>query len=389
MPMTHRTTAAFTLLASLVPGVAPASAQLHQSTDCINARLNGTLVDFTQNSGCDRRFYSAALCECRDLYVYLPPGYDSKGRYPLLIWLHSYTDDECEFANYVLPVLDRAVSSGELPPLVVAAPDGSLKGSYHWFAVGSWYVNSPRGQFADYIAEDLLNFMEHNFAVCRDRSGHAIAGFSMGGFGAYSLGLKNPEKFKIVGGISPALNLRHAGSGDNYMTDFVPGVSYLRDSFRSNEIVGEYYDGLLKIRAWMIARPVFGRGREAVERVSPDNPIELLERMNVQPGQQDYYVAYGKADEMNIDAQVESFLYAAGQRGIHVESNSYACGDHSIPFMLSALPEFFAWLKAHLNCPSDDAGNSAIYSPLIPSLTAAFSQALESPNDAVLILPQP
>ena len=387
MPITIRTTAGLTLLASLVLGVAPASAQFHHSAECANSRLHGTLVDFTENGGCDRRIFSAALCECRDLYVYLPPGYDPNGRYPLLIWLHSYTDDECEFAKHVLPVIDRAVASGELPPLVVAAPDGSLKGSYHWFAVGSWYVNSPRGRFADYITDDVLNFMQDNFAVCRDRSGHAIAGFSMGGFGAYSLGMKNPDKFKVVGGVSPSLNLRHVGPDDNYMADFVPGVSYLRETFRSNEVVGEFYGGMWKVRAWMIAKPVFGRGRDAVERVSPDNPIELLERMNVQSGQQDYYAAYGKADDMNIDAQVESFVYAAEQRGIHVESKSYPCGDHSIPFMLSALPEFFTWLKAHLNCPTSES-KPAIYTPLMPDLTAAFNHARESAGDIVLILPR-
>ena len=49
-----------------------------------------------------------------------------------------------------------------------------------------------------------------------------------------------------------------------------------------------------------------------------------------------------KAAPANIDGQVESFVYAATQRGIHVESKSYPCGDHSIPFMLSALPDFFA-----------------------------------------------
>jgi enterochelin esterase-like enzyme len=389
MPTKNRTAAGLIALAWLVLGVAPASAQFHRSTDAINARLHGTLLDFTQNDGCDRRIYSSALCECRDLYVYLPPGYDPKGQYPLLIWLHSYTDDECEFAKRVVPVLDCAVSSGELPPMVVAAPDGSLSGDYHWFALGSWYVNSRRGRFADFIMDDVVPFLDANFAVCHDRSGRAIAGFSMGGFGAFSLGMKHSDKFKVVGGISPAVNLRYSGACDDYMADFNPATAHLRDDYRSHEIVGEYYGGMMKIRAWMVVQPVFGRGTEAADRVAADNPLELLDRLDIQPGQQDYYIGYGKSDEMNIDAQVESFIHATTRRGIHVDSKSYQCGDHSIAFMLSALPDFFTWLKSHLSCPPGDATKVSVHVPLIPTISAAFSDTLQAASDAVLVLPKP
>jgi enterochelin esterase-like enzyme len=388
MPTTNRTVAGLFALATLVLGVAPASAQSHRSVDSINARLHGTLVDFTRNDHCDRRIYSSALCECRDLYVYLPPGYDPKGQYPLLIWLHSYTDDECEFAKRVAPVIDAAVASGALPPMVVAAPDGSLCGNYHWFALGSWYVNSRRGRFADFIMDDVLPFMDANFAVCHDRSGRAIAGFSMGGFGAFSLGMKHSDKFKVIGGISPAVNLRYSGASDDYMADFDSATAHLRDDYRSHEIVGEYYGGLMKIRAWMVVQPVFGRGTSAADGVAADNPLELLDRLNIQPGQQDYYIGYGLSDEMNIDAQVGSFLHATTERGIHVEAKSYPCGDHSIAFMLSALPDFFAWLKAHLNCRLADSAKVSVHSPLIPAISTAFSHPIQATNDAVLVLPR-
>jgi S-formylglutathione hydrolase FrmB len=210
----------------------------------------------------------------------------------------------------------------------------------------------------------------------------------MGGFGAFSLGMKHSDKFKIVGGISPAVNLRYSGACDDYLADFVPDVPILRDGYRSMELVGTYYGGLMKVRAWMVVQPVFGRGRAAADRVAGDNPLELLDRLHIQPGQQDYYIGYGKADEINIDAQVESFLHAATQRGIQVESKSYPCGDHSIPFMLSALPDFFAWLKTHLSCSTADGSEVSVHAPLIPTISAAFTQALQATNDAVLVLPR-
>ena len=385
--MNYRTFAVLTALASLVLRAEPAVAQHRIVADCINSQIHGTLLDFTRNSGWDRRIYSAALCECRDMYVYLPPGYDASRRYPLLVWLHSYTDDECEFVRSVVPALDEAIVSGELPPLIVAAPDGSISGDYHLFAFGSWYVNSSRGRFADYISQDVLKFLEDNFSVCRDRAGRAIAGFSMGGFGAYSIGLKNPDKFKLVAGIAPALNLRHSGPCNDYRADFVPGQSYLRAEFRRHEVIGEFYGGFMKVRAWMIVEPVFGSGTAAIDRVSRDNPIELLDRLNVQPGVQDYYASYARDDELNIDAQVESFLYAASQRGITVTSRCYPCGDHSIPFMLRALPDFFAWLQSHLNCPTEDStpGHALLQS----LISTRIARSPTTASEAVLILPRP
>jgi S-formylglutathione hydrolase FrmB len=356
-----------------------ANAHGQSLVDRINAQIAGTLVDFTHNNGCDRRIFSAALCECRDWYIYLPPNYDPQGQYPLLIWLHSYTDDECEFAKHVAPTLDAAITSGKLPPLIVVAPDGSLCGEYHWFALGSWYVNSPRGRYADYIVEDVLPFMERNFAVSPDRSQHAIAGFSMGGFGAYSIALKHPDKFKVVGGIAPALNLRHCGPCDDYKAAFIPGQSYLRRSYRPQEVIGEFYGGMMRVRAWMIIKPVFGGNQEAIARVSENNPIELLDRVDLQVRAQEFYAGYGKSDELNIDAQVESFVYAAAQRGIYVESKSYDSGDHSIPFMQQALPDFFCWLGTRLHFTSDPTG--ATPSKGATAVTLSESIELLSPAD--------
>jgi S-formylglutathione hydrolase FrmB len=349
--MTHRTFCGG-LLALAVFGlnIAPASAQCRLAhRQCTG--LAGTLVDYTQNGRCDQRVYSSALCECRDLYVYLPPGYDPKGSYPLVIWLHSYTTDEREFAEHVAPVIDRAIVAGELPPVVVAAPDGSLHGDHHFVALGSWFVNSPRGRFEDYIVDDVLGFMEKNYAVCRDRSGRALAGFSMGGHAAFNLGMKHRDTFKVVAGISPALNLRYSGCDCRYLTDFDPSCDYVRDDYNPHEVVGRFYCGTVKVRAWELLGPVFGHRCDAPARLSQENPLEHLARLPIRPGDLDMYIAYGKRDEMNIDAQVESFLHEAAKHGIQPTVTAAPCGVHSIPYMVSELPGLCAWLKSHLQCP--------------------------------------
>src|SRR5262245_44982227 len=47
-------------------------------------KLQGHIVDFTFNHGTDKRMWSRSLEQRRDLYVYLPPGYDPSLRYPLM-----------------------------------------------------------------------------------------------------------------------------------------------------------------------------------------------------------------------------------------------------------------------------------------------------------------
>ena len=61
-----------------------------------NHKLAGQVVDHTNNHGRDRRIFSPALDEKRDLYVYLPPGYRPVQAYPLAIFLHGFRGDEMQ-----------------------------------------------------------------------------------------------------------------------------------------------------------------------------------------------------------------------------------------------------------------------------------------------------
>jgi S-formylglutathione hydrolase FrmB len=84
----------------------------------------------------------------------------------------------------------------------------------HWLIVmpdadDSWYTNSatvPADRFEDYIAKDLIAEIDKKYRTIHDRHGRAIAGLSMGGYGAVKLGLKYPELFAFAGSLSGAFN---------------------------------------------------------------------------------------------------------------------------------------------------------------------------------------
>jgi putative tributyrin esterase len=74
----------------------------------------------------------------------------------------------------------------------------------------SYYMNSAtrsQDRFEDYIIHDLITDVEQRFPALAGRQNRAIIGISMGGFGAVVLGLKHPELFAFVGGLSSALDV--------------------------------------------------------------------------------------------------------------------------------------------------------------------------------------
>ncbi len=309
-------------------------------------RLRGTILDFTGNRDLRNRLFCASLAEYRDLYVYLPPGYSRERIYPFLIWLHGFSTDERVFACHLAPIMDELIASGRIPPLVAVAPDGSVRSRLLFVGAGSWYVNSQHGRYADYVRKDVVEFMERNFSITRQRYGRALAGFSMGGFGAFSLGMENPDLFGIIAGISPCLNLRYIGLQGRYLDEYQPGQWRLRSSFNPFEVVGSYYCGLLKIRTWQLYAALADNACEATKLAAKHNPLELLTRDEVQRARQRYYIAYGEQDEMNIDAQVQSFIEVANKHGIELDVRVYRRGRHSIAFMVEAFPELMVWLGA-------------------------------------------
>ncbi len=323
--------------------------QVKGNLDNINRHLAGQVLDFTDNHGADRRIWSEALCERRDLYVYLPPGYDCHQRYPVILWLHGFAADETSFIKSVVQLFDQAIAAGQIPPSIIAAPDGSIKGRPSLRNAGSFYINSKAGQFEDYIIHDVWGFLQHNFPLRPEREAHAIMGVSMGGFGAYNLAFKYPQTFKVIAGFLPPLNPRWVDCHGRYMRNFDPCCWGWRTQLdRGWEVVGRFYGGLVVVRQKRIIDPLFGRGPQAVAAISRENPIEMIDRFHIPNGLYDMYVAYAGKDQFNIDAQVESFLYLARQRGLCVSVSYDPRGRHNLRTMKRLAPGVMEWVGQRL-----------------------------------------
>ena len=130
----------------------------------------------------------------RELSVYLPAGY-SDGETPYVsLWdLAAYTNAGPGHLNWrnhgenLAERLDRLIGSGEMDPAIVVIPD------CYTSLGGNQYVNSPSvGRYADYIADELVPFVERELNVVPGGAARALFGKSSGGYGALYLAMTQP-----------------------------------------------------------------------------------------------------------------------------------------------------------------------------------------------------
>lgn len=138
-------------------------------------------------------FFSAALQRQMRYEVVLPAGYASgQQRYPVLYLLHGWQGDETNWVK-----LTHLVELASGYALIIVTPQ----------AANSWYVNSatnPADRYADYIADDLLAEIDGHYRTIASSHQRAIAGLSMGGYGALLLTFRHPDLFGFTASISGA-----------------------------------------------------------------------------------------------------------------------------------------------------------------------------------------
>lgn len=317
--------------------------------DRVNRKLHGRVIDHTRNHGPDNRIDAPALGCKRDLYVYVPPGFDPAKKYPFALYLHGINQDETGFIEDVVAPLDAAIACGKLPPLVIAAPDVSVRGGNCFVTTGTFYLDSNLGRFEEFLVRDVYDFLMSHYPLRPEPQAHVLIGASMGGGAAVAKAIKYPDRFKVAVALFPPLNVRGLSCRGRYFDNFDPDCWGWRDDFsRGREVIGRFY-GVITIRLGRTVFPLYGRNNpDALEVIRASNPIEMLDLYDVRPGDVELFVAYGGRDEFNLDAQVESFLYRARQRGLDVGVAYDPKGRHDVKTALSFLPAIYDWLGPRL-----------------------------------------
>jgi S-formylglutathione hydrolase FrmB len=134
--------------------------------------------------------------------VYFPPSYasDPGRRFPVLYLLHGIAGSYEDFTKHwgVIPSMDRLISAGKIQEFIVVMPNGANRYG------GAFYMNSPVvGGWEDFITRDLVTYIDREFRTVARGDHRAIAGHSMGGYGAINAAMHHPDLYSTVYAISP------------------------------------------------------------------------------------------------------------------------------------------------------------------------------------------
>ena len=197
----------------------------------------------------------------RPAVVYLPPGYSTARKYPVLYLLHGIGGNENHWTQFgkTDAILDNLIADNKAVPMIIVMPNGRASNE-----PSTMFAGGPRGggnqgaaagappaagqgqpaaappagaapqgggqagaagggrgrlggagmaveftAYADFGKElmgDLIPFIESHYSVQGDREHRALAGLSMGGGQSLNFGLTNLNTFAWVGGFSSAPN---------------------------------------------------------------------------------------------------------------------------------------------------------------------------------------
>jgi S-formylglutathione hydrolase FrmB len=136
--------------------------------------------------------------------VLLPAGYDpsSSRRYPVLYLLHGCCDDWRSWTDK-----GAAEKLTAKLPLIVVMPDASARNTQDgWYS--DWYNDGSFGnpRWESYHIGQLIPWVDSHYRTVASRSGRAVAGLSMGGFGAMTYASRHPDLFVAAAAFSGAVD---------------------------------------------------------------------------------------------------------------------------------------------------------------------------------------
>lgn len=222
--------------------------------------------------------------------VYLPEEYGKNlnKKYPVLYVLHGWggnvtnTTDETRIDSKL--ILDNLIDNKEIEPMILVFVDG----------FNSFYVDGPTFKMESAIINDLIPLIDSKYRTLSDRNNRAIAGISMGGFGALNIVLSNSNMFNSVGLMSPAI-------WDTIEKD---NIIY------GSPLVEKYYENSYK------------------------NLIDKFESKDI-----NIFVYYGKDDEVIPYDNIENFISFAKDSGFNVKYELHNQGNHSWPTWREMYPK--------------------------------------------------
>jgi S-formylglutathione hydrolase len=189
--------------------------------------------------------HSSEVNHCDMQFSVFRPKQEQHSSVPLLTWLSGLTCTEDTFM-FKAGALKMASDLG----IMILAPDTSPRGdnvpddengAYDFGLGAGFYVNATKSPWQthynmyDYVTKELPSIITSNFNVDKNRFG--IFGHSMGGHGALTIGLRNPDTYRSISAFAPICNPINCPWGTKALSNYLGENSSAWSEYDATEIV--------------------------------------------------------------------------------------------------------------------------------------------------------
>lgn len=236
----------------------------------------------------------------------LPPSYDAdkQKKFPVLYFLHGLGDNEQTLVNTGgWNVIENLRDEKKIGEFIIVTPEAGR----------SFYVNSFDGRtpYDNFFVREFMPAIERKYRVRTERSGRAISGMSMGGYGALRFAFAYPNLFSAVSAHSAALLSQPVDQVQRAVTASTP----------ISALLGSVFGRPLNAAHWQRNNPfvLAGRNRAGVARLK-------------------IYFDCGQSDEYGFDAGARALNQRLDELKIEHEAYIFP-GNHGLKYFLEHLPE--------------------------------------------------
>ena len=148
-------------------------------------------------------FASQALGNCREITVFLPPGYAQAGNrhYPTLY----VNDGQDQESLQIRETLAKLFQRRQLPHIIVVAIATNDERLHEYGTVvcsNAQNLGTKAGEYGRFLTTELTPIINQRFRTSQNPSDIGICGASLGGLSAFDIAWNHPELFGVVGVMS-------------------------------------------------------------------------------------------------------------------------------------------------------------------------------------------
>jgi S-formylglutathione hydrolase FrmB len=242
--------------------------------------------------------------------VVLPTGYAARKCWPVLYLLHGTADSPAPVSLQWLQIDNGELLKMKIPAILVIPGSGDS-----WW-VNNWWNGYRHPAWESWLLQDIVPLVAHRLHVCPGRSEHAIAGLSMGGYGAMYLATQRPDYFGSAGSFSGVLD----PESPNFQEIFPTFPTYWGPV---NKFYAIGHDPLALVNNLKHTRIFVGVG-------------------NGVPSAGEETSLVGNVEEAEFDQESIAFADRARSAGLSVKFDQYT-GTHTALTWLKGLTGMLAW----------------------------------------------